>query len=104
MFGAGQVVVGGVVAYRLLAGAKWRQTNLFLLVLLALWFVASGLTELFVSGMETARDIRDTPSAAVFTLWRGRADAALVGVSIVLVATFLIAFATRRLRHLVRAR
>lgn len=96
--------MGGVVAWRLLTGAKWRQTSLFLLLLLALWFVVSGLTELFVSGMEVARDIRGTPSAAAFTLWRGRADAALIGVSIMLVAAFLIAFATRKLRHLVRAR
>lgn len=104
IFGAGQLVVGSGVAFRLLARSDWRRTNLFTLLLIALWFVASGLTELFVSGMETAHDLRGVPSAAGFTLWRGRADTALVAVSLALVILFLGVLAVRQLRRFERAR
>jgi len=76
---------------------------MFALLLIALWFVASGMTELFVSGMETAHDLRGVPSAASFTLWRGRADAALTVASVILVIMFLVALAVHYLRRLERA-
>ena len=103
IFGAAQVIVGGVVAYRLIARSEWRRLNLLMLLLIALWFVASGVTELFVSGMETAHGLRGVPSAAGFALWRGRADMALVVVSIALVGAFLVALIVRQVRRFERA-
>lgn len=104
IFGAAQVIVGGVVAYRLIARSEWRRLNLLMLLLIALWFVASGVTELFVSGMETAHGLRGVPSAAGFALWRGRADTALVVVSVALVGAFLVALIVRQVRRFERAR
>ena len=98
IFGAGQVIVGGAVAYRLFTHSEWRRLKLFALLLIALWFIASGVTELFVSGMETSHDVRGIPSAAGFALWRGRADTVLIAVSIILVAVFVVAIAVRQFR------
>lgn len=60
-----------------------------MLLLIALWFVCSGLAELLVSGMEAARRLWGTPDAATFALWRGRADAALLWATILLVLALL---------------
>ncbi|MGH2517502.1 MAG: hypothetical protein ACRDHP_17770 [Ktedonobacterales bacterium] len=104
VFGAGQLVVGAGVAYHLLARSEWRRPNRFLLLLIALWFVASGVTELFVSGMETAHGIAGAPSLAEFTLWRGRADTTLVVVSALLVAVLLSGVVVRRIHRIARGR
>lgn len=104
IFGAGQVVVGGAVAYRLLVRSEWRRLNIFALLLIALWFVTSGVTELFVSGMETAHNVRGVPGAASFAVWRGRADTVLVVISGSLVILFAIVLAVHQLRKLQRER
>lgn len=100
IFGAGQIIVGGAVAYRLLTRSDWRQLNRFILLLIALWFVASGVTELFVSGMETSHVLHGVPSAADFAIWRGRADSALVAISAILAAIVVIAIAMHQVRRL----
>lgn len=104
LFGAGQLLAGGAVAFRLLTRSEWRRLNHFTLLLIALWFVASGVTELFVSGMETLHDLRGTPTAAVSTLWRGRADTALIAVSGMLILVLLAALGIRQMRRLARVR
>ena len=104
LFGAGQLIVGGAVAIRLIARSAWRRLNHFVLLLIALWFVASGVTELFVSGMEALRNLRGAPDAAVFALWRGRADMALLAVSGMLVVALLAALGIRQARQLARVR
>jgi hypothetical protein len=88
-FGVGQVIVGLGVARWVLLARRWRKASLFVLLLLALWFVCSGIAELFVSGMETLRLITRWPALAAFTLWRGRADAALLAATVVLLAALL---------------
>lgn len=62
-----------------------------MLLLIALWFVCSGLAELLVSGMEASRLLWGTPDASTFALWRGRADAALLWATILL-ALALVAY------------
>lgn len=104
LFGAGQLIVGGVVALRLIVRSEWRHLNRFVLLLIALWFVASGVTELFVSGMEALRDLRGAPDAAVFALWRGRADTALLAVSGVVIVALLAVLGIQQARRLARAR
>lgn len=61
-----------------------------MLLLIALWFVCSGLAELLVSGMEASRLLRETPDAATFALWRGRADAALLWATILLALALVV--------------
>ncbi len=63
---------------------------MFVLLLIALWFVCSGLAELLVSGMEAAHRLWGTPHAATFALWRGRADTALLWATILLVLALLL--------------
>lgn len=99
MFGVGQLVAGVFVAWRVLGKGTWRRPNMLLLLTLSCWFVASGICELFVSGMETAQTIGGVPSPATFTLWRARADDALLGVSIALIVLFVGSYAVVRLRH-----
>lgn len=76
VFGVGQIVVGGWLAWHVAHGGlgRWRQA---LLVAVGLWFVVSGCTELFVSGMETSLRLSGAPAAVTFALWRGRADTTL---------------------------
>lgn len=61
-----------------------------MLLLVALWFICSGLAELLVSGMEASRRLNGTPGAATFALWRSRADAALLWATIILVLALLV--------------
>jgi hypothetical protein len=86
VFGLAQLVVGIGVARWATLDRRWRKANLFVLLLLALWFACSGIAELFVSGMETLRLIVRWPPAAAFALWRGRTDAALFAATVVLLA------------------
>jgi hypothetical protein len=76
VFGVGQVVVGGWLAWHVAHGnlGRWRTT---LLVAVGLWFMASGCAELCVTGMETSLRLTGAPAEAVIALWRGRADTAL---------------------------
>ncbi len=77
LFGLGQVVVGSWLARYALAGERRGQWRVALLAFVGLWFVLSGVIELFVSGMESSQRVTGTPTALIFALWRGRADSAL---------------------------
>ena len=81
IFGLGQLVVGGALVVYGATNGRWRRWRIALAALVGAWFVASGVTELIVSGMEVARRLTNTPSAATFALWRGRADIALYSVT-----------------------
>ncbi|HEX2347329.1 MAG TPA: hypothetical protein VHI51_02735 [Ktedonobacterales bacterium] len=89
VFGVGQVVVGGWLAWHVAHGklGRWRTA---LLVVVGLWFVASGGAELFVSGMETSLRLTGAPPEAVIALWRARADTTLYVVTGALVVGALI--------------
>ncbi len=63
---------------------RWRRGGVFVALLAGAWFVWSGGAELFVSGMELAQRLGHGPSAATFTVWRGRADTLLLIVSVAL--------------------
>lgn len=98
VFAIGQIVVGAGVACWLLLRQRWRKANLFILFLLSIWFVCSGVTELFVSGMEASHDLRGMPTSAIFALWRGRADSFLLVATVVLVVVGVPIAAWLRLR------
>lgn len=90
VFGAGQIVVGAWLAiYPLARGQFWRWRQ-GLMVFVGLWFVVSGVVELIVSGMETSQRLTGAPDAALFALWRGRADTALFVVSTILACGVLV--------------
>lgn len=98
IFGLGQAVVGLAVAWRLLAGKAWRRPSMLFLLVVSCWFVASGITELFVSGMETAQTVGGALSEATFVFWRARADGLLLAASVALVVGFAGWYAVLRLR------
>jgi hypothetical protein len=101
IFGAGQIVVGGIVARFSLVGlgqGVWTHARHFLLLVVSLWFIVSGTLELLVSGMETAQRLGAAISSETFTLWRARADTSLVWVSVALLASLLVYELARRLR------
>lgn len=77
IFGAGQVVVGAVIARYSLAPVRRLEWRAALLSFVGLWFVLSGVIELFVSGMEASQRVNGAPSAATFALLRSQADATL---------------------------
>ena len=89
LFGAGQVVAGALLTGYGARAGRWRRVSLYLALLFGVWCVASGLAELLVSGMETARHVVGQPSVSVFTLWRARADTMLLVVTLVAVGAAL---------------
>lgn len=76
VFGVGQIVVGSLLVAH--GRNRWRRAGVFVLMLAGAWFVCSGIIELFVSGMESLQHLSGMPGRATFSLWRGRADTALV--------------------------
>jgi hypothetical protein len=87
LFGIGQVIAGVLLVRYGAREGRWRRARVFLMLLFGVWFATSGLAELVVSGMETARQLIGAPSAASFALWRERADRTLLYITIaVLVA------------------
>jgi hypothetical protein len=84
IFAVGQLVVGGLLLAYGVREQRWRRAGVFVAMLAGAWFVWSGATELFVSGMEVAQRTVHTPSPAAFALWRGRADTLLLVVTIAL--------------------
>ncbi|HZC05729.1 MAG TPA: hypothetical protein VE338_08815 [Ktedonobacterales bacterium] len=77
IFGAGQIVVGAWLAWHTLSSERRGQWRAAVPICAGLWFVVSGVIELFVSGMESSLRLTGAPAPDVFTLWRGRADATL---------------------------
>ncbi len=77
IFGVGQIVVGGGLAWYGLAPRRWRQWRAVLAGAAGVWFFVSGVCELIVSGIELRRSLGDGPSAAVFTQTRALMDGAL---------------------------
>ena len=98
LFGMAQVAGGGAVAWWLLARRCAGEPRRFVLLLIAVWFVCSGIAELFVSGMETAHQVSGQPPVRAIALWRGYADAALLLVTLALVAALPVYLVVRRLR------
>ncbi len=90
VFGLGQVIVGAWLARYPLTGGRRREWRAALVGFVGLWFIVSGVTELFVSGMETSQRLTSAPAAATFALWRGRADTLLFVASAVLALGALI--------------
>lgn len=99
LFGLAQIAVGSAVAVGLVRSGRWRSPSGYVLLLIALWFPFSGIGELIVSGLEVARQLTATPSAAMLALWRGRVDAGLIAVTIVLFAALVAFPVVRRLAH-----
>jgi hypothetical protein len=97
IFGAGQLIFGSLVARQMLRGGRWRIAGRYLLLLVSLWFVCSGVAELLVSGMEMARRLTAHPSASAFTTWRSRIDAALLVASVALFVALCLYPLVRRL-------
>jgi len=92
VFGMGQVAVGAWLAWHSLQSERRPRWRAALLIAVGLWFIVSGVIELFVSGMETSQRLTGVPAAGVFALWRSRADAALFALSAAL-ALGLVAYA-----------
>lgn len=96
IFGAGQVIAG---VFLLVHGAReqrWQRLGVVVAMLAGAWFLTSGLAELLVSGMEVAQRLGHGPSAAAFSLWRGRADTLLLVVTLALAALGLVYAAASR--------
>lgn len=86
IFGVGQVVVGFACVVSAARGGRWRRLGVGLTALVGAWFVASGLGELIVSGMETTRSVWRSPSATMFAAARAQVDSALFLWTLVLLA------------------
>jgi hypothetical protein len=98
IFAVGQIAIGGLVARHSLGQGIWAETRRFLLLLVSLWFMCSGLLELFVSGMETAERLSGSFPTPAFDLWRARADTLLLLVSFALLASLLAYLVLKRFR------
>ena len=90
LFGVGQIVVGCLLLTH--GRRRWRRGGVLVLMFVGAWFVCSGATELFVSGMEAFQRAGGGPDPATFSLWRGRADTFLaVATGVILLAGILVA-------------
>lgn len=90
VFGVGQIIVGAWLAWHSLAHGRYRLWRMGMMAFVGVWFVVSGVVELFVSGMETSQRLSGTPSALVFLLWRWRADTMLFTLSALLAGGALV--------------
>lgn len=102
VFGLGQIIVGVLPAYYLLAGRRYREWRVVLMTFVGLWFVGSGAIELFVSGMESSQRLSGAPTAVTFALWRSHADSTLLVVTLTLalgMAAYLVYLAALRWRR-----
>lgn len=105
IFGALQLGVGGLLVLHGSRERRWRRPGVFVAMLAGAWFVWSGATELFVSGMELAQRVAHAPGAATFALWHGRADTLLLIVSLALLVigiAYAVAYRTGLLDRLDR--
>ncbi|HET9111021.1 MAG TPA: hypothetical protein VFN78_09375 [Ktedonobacterales bacterium] len=97
IFGAGQIVVGAWLAWHTLHSERRAQWRAAIPTFAGLWFVVSGVVELFVSGMESSLRLTGAPSPAVFALWRSRADTTLYAATAILaLGALLYPFMARR--------
>jgi hypothetical protein len=95
LFGVGQIVVG---AFLVVHGRnRWRRAGVFLLMLVGMWLVCSGIIELFVSGMESLQRFSGVPDHAAFSLWRERADTTLAVATGVIVTVGVLVGVSGRL-------
>ena len=101
-FGGGQVLIGAFVARGIIATQRWRSPGAYLLLLVCLWFVCSGVAELIVSGLEAARRLTGAPNTATVARWRGAVDGALIGATLVLGVAMLAYPLLRRVDRLRR--
>jgi hypothetical protein len=85
VFGCGQVVLGTLVARRIVGTRRWPPVGAYLLLLISLWFVCSGVGELIVSGLEAAHRAVGIPDVVTFARWRGMVDGLLIGATSLLV-------------------
>lgn len=89
LFGVAQLGIGGAFVWHLLRRDRWRPLRGYFLLMIAAWFVCSGIAELIVSGMETTHRLWGAPAAASFAVWRGRVDVALaIASALLLVCLF----------------
>lgn len=99
VFGVGQIVVGGGLAWYGLAPRRWRQWRAVLAGAVGLWFFVSGVCELIVSGLEVSQRLGGGPSAVEFAQARGLADDILFTATAALavgLAAYFIAMAVMR--------
>src|SRR5215813_3597187 len=87
IFGCCQVILGTAVVQHIVRTRRWPSRGAYLLLLISLWFVCSGVAELSVSGMEAMRRLLDMPNTVTLARWRGLVDGALI------IATGLLALA-----------
>ena len=83
------MVAGAAVARVIVLRRGWRKARAFVLLLIAAWFVCSGVAELAVSGGETIRLVWGAPSTAALAALKARADAALLAATLVLLVCLL---------------
>jgi hypothetical protein len=98
IFGAGQIVAGGIAARYSLGRGVLAHARFFFLLLVGLWFICSGSLELLVSGLEIAERLGAMLSIHTFNLWRARADTLLLWISLFLLVSLLAYPIIRRLR------
>lgn len=99
VFGVGQIVVGGGLAWYGLAPRRWRQWRAVLVGAVGLWFFVSGVCELIVSGLEVSQRLGGGPNAVEFAQARGLADDILFTATAALavgLAAYFIAMAVMR--------
>lgn len=84
IFGAGQVMVGGALAWRGMGQGRWRRAAPFAMALIGLWVVCSGVAELIVSGLQAAAQGWHTFAAQTVDAVRHTADAALFVTAVLL--------------------
>lgn len=84
VFGAGQVAVGGALAWRGLGHGRWRRAASFTMALIGLWVMCSGVAELIVSGLEAAAQGWHTPAAQTVAAVRHTADGGLLAAAVLL--------------------
>jgi hypothetical protein len=85
-FGVGQVVIGTAMVIYTARKERWRQITFFGLALIGAWIVASGVTELVVSGTELLARLSGTISVTTAQQIRASADMAFLDASLVLIA------------------
>ncbi|HEX9037184.1 MAG TPA: hypothetical protein VF808_09370 [Ktedonobacterales bacterium] len=98
LFGVGQIVAGGALAWIELSPRKWRLWRAVVAGAAGLWFFVSGVCELLVSGIEARRAVTGGPRIALFTSVRAAADTALFAWTVALAVGLVAYFVARAIR------